>query len=322
MYDLQYVLFELFGLPVTAYALCMVGALVLGLLLFAWQQKKHGLRCDTAEIFALLALPLGLIGARAFYCLARLDFYIEMGLSEIFMLWHGGYALWGAALGAVIAAILTAKITKQSAARILDTLSAPAALVIALGRLAELTNGEGKGLEVVSPIFQRFPFALYNADYEMWFWAICVFEALAALAILAVLLAKKPGRDGDKARRFLILYCASQILLEALRADNFLHWTRVFIRVSQLTAVLVLAGMMLHALCCWRKAPADARLPKKQVIANWVIFLVCVGVSIWMQFAVQKSAYIPAWLCYTVMGACAVGFGVTAHQLIMKSVKE
>lgn len=322
MYDLQYVLFEVFGLPVTAYALCVAAALALGLALFAWQQKKHALRCDTAEIFALLALPLGLIGARAFYCLARLDFYIEMGLSEIFMLWHGGYALWGAALGAVIAAILTAKLTKQSAVKLLDALSAPAALVVALGRLAELTNGEGKGLEVVTPFFQRFPFALYNADYEMWFWAICVFEAAAALIIMAILLAKKPSRPGDKAKLFLILYCASQSLLEALRADNFLHWTRVFIRVSQLTAVLVLAGLMLNALIRRRKAPEAARLLRKTVITSWVIFLVCVGVNIWMQFAVQKSAYIPAWLCYAVMGLCSAGFGVTAHQLIMKNVKE
>ena len=322
MYDLQYVLFEPFGLPVTAYALWVVCALALGLGLLAWQQKKHGLRCDTAEIFALLALPLGLLGARVFYCLARLDFYIEMGLQEMFLLWHGGYALWGAVGGAVIAAILTAKITKQPCVQLLDALAAPAALMIMLGRLAELTNGEGKGLEVVNPIFQRFPFALYNADYEMWFWAICVFEALAALVILAILLAKKPSRDGVKTKLFLILYCASQILLECLRADNFLHWTRVFIRVSQLTAVLVLAGMMFRALYRWRKTDVAARLTKQQVILSWVIFLVCVGVSIWMQFAVQKSAYIPAWLCYTVMALCSVGFGCTSYQLIMKSVKE
>ncbi len=322
MYDLQYVLFETFGLPVTAYALCLVIALAMGFGLLAWQQKKHGLNGDTAEIFALLALPLGLLGARMFYCLARLDFYIEMGLQEMFLLWHGGYALWGAVGGAVIAAILTAKITKQSAARILDALAAPAALMIALGRLAELTNGEGKGLEVVSPIFQRFPFALYNADYEMWFWAICVFEAVTALVIFVLLMAKKPGRDGVKTKLFFILYCASQILLECLRADNFLHWTRVFIRVSQLTAVLVLAGMMFRALHRWRKTDAAARLPKQRVILCWVIFLVCVGVSIWMQFAVQKSAYIPAWLCYTVMALCSAGFGVTSHQLIMKSIKE
>ena len=54
----------------------------------------------------LLALPLGLLGARVFYCLARLDFYIEMGLQEMFLLWHGGYALWGAGGGAEPGAVL------------------------------------------------------------------------------------------------------------------------------------------------------------------------------------------------------------------------
>ena len=322
MDEFMNVRFSLLGLPVTDYALCVVAALGLGVLLLALLQRRYGLRSDTAEIFALLALPLGLIGARAFYCLARLDFYIEMGLENIFQLWKGGFALWGAIGGAVIAALLTAKITRQSAGKLLDALAAPAALTIALSRFAELANGEGKGLEVTSAFFQRFPFALYNEDYEMWFWAICILEGVTALVILAVLLAKKPARTGDQAKLFLILYCSTQILLESLRADNFLIWTRVFIRVSQLTAVLVLAGMMFRALYRWIKASADDRLPKQRVIINWVIFLVCVGVCIWMQFAVQKSATIPAWLCYVVMGLCAVGFGCTSHRLILGSVKE
>ena len=326
MDEMMHVLFSVAGMPVTAYALCIVIALALGLLLLALRQKKHDLRCDTAEIFALFALPLGLVSARLFYCLARLDYYSEMGLAEAFSLWNGGYALWGAVGGAVLAAYLTAKFTKQSFIRLLDALTAPAALTIGLCRLAEYFNGEGIGLmidtEAMPAVFQRFPFAVPHPQWEEPCWAIFMLEALAAFVILAVLLVKKGGKAGDRAKLFLILYCSSQILLEALRADNFLHWTRVFIRVSQLTAVLVLAGMMFCTLHRWRKASVEARLSKKLVIINWVIFLVCVGVSIWMQFAVQKSATIPAWVCYTVMGVCAAGFGVTAHQLIMKSVKE
>ena len=326
MDELKYVLFTLFGMPVTAYALGIVIALAMGLLLLGWTQKKNNLRAETAEIFALLALPLGLVGARLFYCLARLDYFIEAGLLEMLSIWHGGYALWGAVGGAVLAAILAARITGQSAVKLMDALAAPAALMIALGRLAEYFNGEGIGLmidtETAAPIFQQFPFAVPHPQWEEPCWAIFLLEALAALVILGVLLARKSTRPGDHAKLFLILYCASQILLESLRADNFLHWTRVFIRVSQLTAVLVLAGMMFCTLARWCKAAADARMAKPRVILLWVIFLVCVGVNIWMQFAVQKSAYIPAWLCYVVMGVCAAGFGATSYQLIMKSVKE
>lgn len=318
--EMQHVLFSLFGMPVTLYALCVTAAAALGILLLVWQQKKHHLREDTAEIFALLALPLGLIGARLFYCLSRLSLYREMGLGNILRLWDGGYALWGAVGGAVLAALITAKITKQSAPRLLDALSAPAAMTIALSRLAELSNGEGIGMEVEATFFQRFPFAVFNADWEVWFWAVCMLEAAMALVILIVLLAKKPGKSGDHAKTFVILYCSSQILLESLRRDQFLRW--LFVRVSQLTAVLVLGGLMFWALYKWVKAPVDKRMPKKTLIANWVIFLVCVGVCIGMEFAVDKAYFMPVWLCYTVMGVCCMIFGWTSYQLIMKGAKE
>ena len=316
--EMKNVLFTVFGLPVTLYALCVVVAVTAGLLLFCWEQRRSRLHPDTAEIFALLALPLGLIGARLFYCLCRLPIYLAMGVGNILRLWDGGYALWGAVGGVVLAAILAAKLTKQSAVKLLDALAAPAALTIALCRFAELANGEGIGMELYEPFFQRFPFAVYDADWEVWFWAVCVAEGLAALVITGVLLCLKKNAPGGKAKLFLILYCSSQILLESLRRDQFLRW--LFVRVSQLTAVLVLGGLMFWALYRWVKAPAELRMPKKQLILNWVIFLLCVGVCIGMEFAVDKSADMPVWLCYSIMAVCCVVFGYTSYRLIMKGV--
>ena len=212
--EMMHVLFSLFGMPVTAYALCLAAAAALGLLLLVGVQKKYGLRGDTAEIFALLALPLGLVGARLFYCLCRLDFYIEMGPVEMLRWWHGGYALWGAVGGAMLAALLTAKITKQSPVKLLDALAAPAALTIALGRLAEAFNGEGIGrmidTETIPALLQKFPFAVPHPQWEEPCWAIFMLEALAALIILAVLLWKKTARAGDNAKLFLILFSAAR----------------------------------------------------------------------------------------------------------------
>jgi prolipoprotein diacylglyceryltransferase len=154
----------------------------------------------------------------------------------------------------------------------------------------------------------------------MWSWAIFMLEGLAALAIAFILMKKKFATRGDRAKLFLILYCSSQILLESLRRDQFLRW--LFVRVSQLTAVLVLGGMMFWALYRWMKAPVDRRMPKKQLIINWVVFLLGVGICIAMEFAVDKAAFMPVWLCYTIMGVCCVIFGYTAHQLILKGTKE
>ncbi len=318
--EMRYVLFHIFGMPVTLYAVLLVCAFAAGLGMLCYTQRKAGLRADTMEIFALLALPLGLVGARLFYCLARLTLYMEIGLHNILRVWDGGFALWGAVGGAVIAALVTAKITRQSAVKLLDALAAPAALVIAIARFAEFASGEGIGLEVESEFFQRFPFAVFDPEWEVWFWAIFIAEGLAALAIFAVLMVKKFSRAGDKAKLFLVLYCSAQILLESLRRDEFLRW--LFVRVSQLTAVLVLGGLMFFALYRWVRAEKSARMPVKALVINWVIFLVGVGLCIAMEFAVDKSAEMPVWLCYCIMAVCCVAFGATSYKLILHGVKE
>lgn len=314
------VLFTLLGHPVTQYAACVVAAVAVGLLLFGWGQKKNGLRADTAEIFGLLALPLGLLGGRAFYCLSRLQVYMEMGLENVLRMWNGGYALWGVVGGCILAAALTAKITRQPVKKLLDALTVPGLLTLALCRFAEPACGEGIGMEVGLSAFQRFPFALYNADWDVWFWAICLLEGAVALIIAAVLLDRKRFTvPGSRAKMAAILYCSAQILLESLRRDNFLRW--LFVRVSQLTAVLVLGGLMFYALYRWTKTPAEKRMPTRKLAVNWGIFLACVVVCIAMEFAVDKSASLPVWLCYAVMAVCCVIMGVTSAMLIMKGVQ-
>ena len=318
--EMRNILFDICGLPVTLYALLLVCAFAAGLLLLWVNQRKAGLRSDTTEIFALLALPLGLVCARLFYCLARLPLYMEIGLSNVLRLWDGGFALWGAVGGAVIAAILAAKITKQSAVKLLDAMAAPAALTIAMARFAEFASGEGIGLEVENELLQFFPLAVFDPEWEVWFFAIFMAEGIAALIICALLQWKNFSRTGDKAKLFLVLYCSAQILLESLRRDQFLRW--LFVRVSQLTAVLVLGGLMFYALYKWLKAAKEHRMPVKPLVINWVIFLLGVGICIAMEFAVDKSADMPVWLCYCIMAVCCVAFGWTSCKLVLHSVKE
>lgn len=317
MIEESQVLFTLFSLPVTRYAACVVGAIAVGLLLLAWEQQKCRLHSNTAEVFALLALPLGLLGGRTFYCLARLQVYMEMGLAHTLRLWEGGYALWGVVGGCILAAVLTARLTHQRAVALLDALTVPGAVTLALSRFAEVTCGEGIGMEVETAFFQRFPFALYDAEWEVWFWAICLLEGVTALLIAAVLLNRRHFTvPGSRAKLAAILYCAAQILLESLRRDNFLRW--LFVRVSQLTAALVLGGMMFYALYRWTKTPVARRMSTKQLCTNWIAFLACVGICIAMEFAVDKSAALPVWLCYAVMAACCAVMGMTAYRLILK----
>lgn len=309
------VMFSLFGLPVTAYALCLVLSLCAALALLALQCRRMALKPGTASGLALLVLPLGLLGARAFYCLARLSFYAEIGLSHALMLWQGGYALWGAVAGAVLGALLTARRTAQSPARLLDALSAPGALAIALCRLAEPLSGEGIGMYVESESLCFFPLAVQNVWGE-WYYSVFLPEALAALIIMAVLL-RRMRPAGESAKLFFVLYCAGQVLLESLRRDNFLRW--LFVRVSQLTCALVMAALMIAALVRLARAGRLHGRALRRMAACFAVYLVGVGCVVALEFAIDKSADLPVWAAYVLMAVCCAVMGVSCHRAVFRA---
>lgn len=310
------VLFRVGETPVTAYSAAIVAVIALGILLLHMQCCKKGLKSLTGLNFALLALPLGLLGARVFYVLCRISLYSEMGNGAALKIWQGGYALWGAVGGAVLAAYLCAKMTGQKMLRLSDAAAAPAAFTIALCRMAEYFNGEGIGMMVEKEAFCFFPLAVSN-EWGEWYWAIFMLEAAAALAIFVVLLKGKKA-EGWQTKTFFFLFCTCSLLLESLRRDQFLRW--LFVRVNQLTAVLVLTGMMVFALVKWLKKK-EGRTPKGKTVALcWAGFALLSGACIGLEFAVDKSAYLPVWACYSLMAVCVAGMGLCAGKLLY--VKE
>lgn len=314
-------------LTIPMYALALVVAVVAGLLLMHGLCRKKGLKGTTALNFALMALPLGLLGARLFYVVNRLDIFWEIELQYVANLWFGGYALWGAIGGGVLAALICAWLTKQKFIRIMDAAAAPTALVIALARLAEYFNGEGIGMTIENKSLQFFPLAVRTVcemwegvvEYEEWRLAVFVLEALAAFVILCVLLRTRE-EEGRQTKVFFILFCAVSLVLESIREDNYLRWQVVFIKVNQLTSALVLTGI---AACCMirRLRRADDGLAKNKAIACGVVYVLLAGVCIGMEFALQKLYWLPNWACYIIMTLSAVGIGLCAWQLIFPRKK-
>ncbi len=315
------ILFSVFGKPVTAYALCLALSLGAGLFLFFAVGKKRRVPGDTLWLAALLALPLGLICARAFYCIVRIYYFLEVGLGAALRFWEGGYALWGAVGGAVLAVWIAAKIKKQPAAPLLDAAAVSGALIIGLMRFAEYFSGEGRGFYLENEAFCFFPVAVFRADYEEWHLAVFLWEGLIALIILAVLL-RKQRKPGNTAKLFLILYSACQILMESLRQDNTLRW--LFVRVSQLTAALVIAGFLIAAVIRWSKNPDQRKMSGAQLALCWLGVLLGAGVCIAMEFSVEGKILVtmPVWAAYVIMALACACIGTAGYRAAFHNVKE
>ena len=295
-------------LMMTPYAVCVVAAIVCGLLLL-WITSRSKLKSGTVSTLGVLMLPLGLVFARLFHVAGDWYWYEAAGLDSILRLWEGGYAFWGAVLGGTLAVLITSRITRQPCAELFDACAAPAALFIAVCRFAEYPftgQGIGMGLDPDSP-FSRFPFAVVN-EWEEWYWAVFMLEGVIAVIILITLLfSRRTG--GDKARLFLILYSAAQITCESLRRDQYLVWS--FVRVSELTAALVLLGLIAAALI------RRGRIERN----DWnmvILFLLGICIVIGMEFAKDKLPVLPIWSCYAIMAAASALMGYTAWYLVLK----
>lgn len=314
----------LFGRELTPYAVFIIAGVLAGLLVFILRGRK--LKPLGLALTAVLSVFLGLLGARAFYVLARFELFAEVGFNNFFrtndpdgMYWGSinGAGLWGAVGGAALAALIAGKITKTKVSALLDAMAPGAALAIALSRFGEYSIGEGIGPDVSEPGLCFFPVAVVN-EWEEWKYAIFLLEGIAALIIFMVLMCRQDKwKDGYRARLFLILYSSCQIVLEAMRRDNFLRW--LFVRVSQLTAAIVLLGLFVFAVIRWAKQDPAVRMPKKHLIICGAVFVVLIIAVIALEFAVDKSADLSVALAYALEACCAAGFGIVTYHVVMKN---
>ena len=236
-----------YGLAVAASALAAV-LLLRGLRIADVKKRYAGTKDGPIGVIykvdhldlALAALPAALIGARLAYCLSRFSFYfVEMGPLSVLRVWEGGCMLYGAALGALLAGALVAKRRGASVAATLDEMAAPGMLAVMICRMGEWGTGEGVGMWIESEALMRLPFAVMN-EYEEWQLAVFLFEAVAALVILLVLL-RAEQRNGEKILSALLLYACCQVVLESMRMDSCLKIG--FVRISQVISALVILGV-------------------------------------------------------------------------------
>lgn len=317
--------------PVTVYPFgaAVAVAAALAAVMTAAQMKKSGLKHGTASWFFLLAVPLAFIFARIGYCVSIIDIIIgDEDWGMILRAREGGFMLWGAIAGGLLAAWLTGKITGQKAGAVADNAVLAACLLISVGRLASglMFRGVGTGLDIESwfdpyetdpalryslfapedfSFFERLPFAALNY-YDEWCWAVFVPEAVMAALIAVPVSAARNTRPGGRCTLFILLYAAGQITLEACLRGDVLHlpWLG-FVRINQ---VLCAAALLAVWGVCVRGLPKGER--KKSGAVSLIQVLLGAGIVVAMEFAafekkISAIETVPADVCHLIMlGAC------------------
>lgn len=141
------------GPVIYIYALCIMTGIIVATLWTNARLTKRGAEPWVVIDIALLAVPLAIIGARAFHVLTHPGFYFGDGKDPlaVFYIWEGGIAIFGALIGGGIGAWLGCRWTGIRFWSFADALAPGLLLAQAIGRFGNWFNQELYGLPTDAP---------------------------------------------------------------------------------------------------------------------------------------------------------------------------
>lgn len=134
----------------------------------------------------LLALPMGIIFARALYCISNYEEFKT--LSDILSITDGGYALYGGIFGTFFSAIIMRIFNPDyTVSTNCDCMALGGALGVAAGRMTSYFSYDNVGIVMTNKKYCFFPLSVYDSAADQWLLATFTMEAAIGLIIFIVL---------------------------------------------------------------------------------------------------------------------------------------
>ena len=260
------VAFSIFGLEIAWYGLIIALGVAGGLGLACLIAKKTGQKTETYTDFIIYALIFSILGARIYYVIFSWEYYAANPL-QIFNVRGGGMAIYGAVIAAVCTALIYCKVKKYDTWLLIDTAIPGLALGQAIGRWGNFCNQEVFGgytdglfamrLNVETAAYTT-PELMEKAITEGGVTYIQVqptflYESFGnlVLVVIMLLLWKKRKTPGVIFCTYLVGYGLLRFIIEYIRTDQLMLWgTNIPVSMA-LSALLVIAGVVLY--CILRK---------------------------------------------------------------------
>jgi prolipoprotein diacylglyceryl transferase len=265
---------HLLGLPIRAYALCIVAGIVVAVLVMEHRLRRRGVAPWASLDMAVWAVPFGIIGARIYHVITSPGDYFGAGGDpiRIFQIWQGGLGIWGAVAGGALGAWIAARQLGLPLSVFADALAPALPLAQAIGRLGNWFNNELYGSVTTLPWGLR----VHDMDrsnaghatvidgkavtlpdlYHPTFLYEALWDVGVAVLVFALDRRFKFGR-GRAFALYVMAYTAGRFWIEMLRVDEANH---IFgVRLNVVTSVVVFLGGLIYFMVV--KGPREYVVP-------------------------------------------------------------
>ncbi|MBI4595041.1 MAG: prolipoprotein diacylglyceryl transferase [Candidatus Tectomicrobia bacterium] len=236
------ILFQWGPITIRYYGLMYVIAIIVGTYLVKGEIKRKNLPLSEDNLYNLVLLVFfaGLIGARLFYVIFSLDFYLA-NPKEIPAIWHGGLAIHGGLIGGFLAGYWYSKSKKMSFLVMADLFAPSIILGQAFGRFGNFMNGDAHGVPTDLPWGIVFPpNSIAGQQFgQIPLHPVMLYELVLNL-IIFITLRKwrlRPAKDGYIICLYLIFYSFARFFVSFFRADNLMV---AGLSVPHLTSLLII----------------------------------------------------------------------------------
>ncbi len=234
------VAFSLGPIAVHWYGIGYVVAIAVGLRVILSYARERGIATDLVWDVGSWAIPAGFVGGRLYYVVQN-DFgnYLRHP-QEMFQVWNGGMAYFGAILAVPVVIIIFAILKRGPLLPMLDIAAVFALVGQPIGRLGNVVNGDIIGAPSNLPWAFRYtnPHSFAPSTTESYHPA-AIYEIIANLILIAILFPiRKRLPNGAFAALYLAGYCLSQLVVFEWRSQPIVM---AGLRQAQVTALVLLA---------------------------------------------------------------------------------
>lgn len=239
------VAFNIFGFNVYYYSLCILLGVIVAYILITREGKKQGLTKEFTSDLIFYTLIIGILGARVYYCVFNLDYYLA-NPSEILKIYNGGLAIHGGVIAGLIFVYFYTKKKNVSFIKILDIVAPAVIIAQSFGRWGNFFNQEAHG-EITT--YQNLKnmhipeFIINGMHIEgKYYYPTFFFESIWCLIgfiILMIARRNKNLRKGFQIGFYFIWYGIGRFFIEALRTDSLMFFGLKIAQIVSLIGIII-----------------------------------------------------------------------------------
>lgn len=238
------------------YSIFIFLGIIVGGQIIIKESKKFGFEEDFIVNLLFFSIIIGIIGARLYFVLFNLDYYLSNPI-EIFMVWNGGLAIHGGIIAALIFIVIYLSRKKINVLLILDFLVVGLIIGQAIGRWGNFFNGEAHGPETTLSVLQDMHLPGFIIDgmniAGTYYIPTFFLESLwCVLGFIVLFLFRRFSKNkiGMVTGLYLIWYSIGRFFIEGLRTDSLML---LDLRIAQIISIIMFIGGIILFLFSYKK---------------------------------------------------------------------